>query len=46
MSLKLEKYLVLNKYFLNLFSFNDFDELREKLKDMEEDYDTTEKVFC
>jgi len=37
--MKLEKHLVLNKYFLNLFNFNNFDELREKLKDTEESYD-------
>ncbi len=45
MSLKLEKHLVLNKYFLNLFGFNNFNELREKLKDTTEGYDTTGRSF-
>ncbi|KAA0257569.1 DEAD/DEAH box helicase [Deferribacter autotrophicus] len=38
--MKLEKHLVLNKYLLNLFGFNEFNELREKLKDTEEGYDS------
>ncbi|MHA1896721.1 MAG: hypothetical protein ACTSU2_04920, partial [Promethearchaeota archaeon] len=33
-----EKMLVLNSYFLNLFNFNNFDDLREKLKDIDEGY--------
>ena len=37
--MKLEKHLVLNKYFLNLLGVNDFNELREKLKDTREVYD-------
>jgi hypothetical protein len=37
--MKLEKHLILNKYFLNLFDFNDFNELREKVKDTKEGYD-------
>jgi len=42
---KLEKHLVLNKYFLNLIGFNEFDELREKLSDTEEDYDSTGRSY-
>jgi len=43
--MKLEEYLVLNKFFLNLFGFNDFNELREKLKDIEEGYDTRGRSY-
>ncbi len=43
--MKLEKHLVLNKYFLNLFGFNEFNELREKLKDTEEGYDTAGRSY-
>jgi len=45
MSVKLEKHLVLNKFFLNLFGFDNFKELREKLKDTQEGYDTTGRSF-
>jgi len=45
MALKLEKHLVLNRYFLNLFGFNGFNELREKLKDAQEGYDPTDKSY-
>ena len=45
MAVKLEKHLVLNKFFLNLFGFDDFNELREKLKDTEEGYDSTGRSF-
>jgi len=45
MAVKLEKHLVLNKFFLNLFGFDDFNELREKLKDTKEGYDTTGRSF-
>ena len=45
MAVKLEKHLVLNKYFLNLFGFNDFNELREKLKDAQEGYDSTGRSY-
>ena len=45
MAEKLEKHLVLNKFFLNLFGFDDFNELREKLKDTQEGYDTTGRSF-
>ncbi|SMP09000.1 Type III restriction enzyme, res subunit [Desulfurobacterium pacificum] len=38
--MELEKHLVLNKYFLNLFGLNDFDELRGKLRDVQEGYDS------
>jgi hypothetical protein len=30
-TMKLEKHLVLNRYFFNLFGFEDFNGLREKL---------------
>jgi len=43
--MELEKYLILNKYFLNLIGFTDFNELREKLKDTEEGYDVTRRSF-
>ncbi|GIW65483.1 MAG: hypothetical protein KatS3mg095_0002 [Candidatus Parcubacteria bacterium] len=43
--MEFEKYLVLNKYFLNLFGFEDFNEAREKLKDTEEGYDSTGRSF-
>lgn len=45
MALKLEKHLVLNKYLLDLFDFNDFNELREKLKDTQEGYDSTGRSY-
>ncbi len=41
----LEKYLILNKFFLILFGFNDFNELREKLKDTQEGYDATGRSY-
>lgn len=43
--MELEKHLVLNKYFLKLFGFSDFNELREKLKDTEESYDSTGRSY-
>jgi len=43
--MKFEKHLVLNKYFLGLFGFNDFNELREKLKDTEEGYDSQGRSY-
>ena len=43
--MELEKHLVLNKYFLNLFGFTEFNELREKLKDTDEDYDTQGRSY-
>jgi len=43
--MNLEKHLVLNKYFLNLFGFDDFNELREKLEDTQEGDDTTGRSF-
>ena len=45
MAMKLENHLVLNKYFLNLFGFNEFNELREKLKDTQEGYDSTGRSY-
>ena len=43
--MKLENHLVLNKYFLKLFGFTEFDELREKLKDTQEGYDSTRRSY-
>ncbi len=37
--MKLETYLVLNKYFLTRFGCNDFNELREKLRHVKEGHD-------
>ncbi len=45
MAMELEKNLILNKYFLSLFGFKEFNELREKLKDTEEGYDSIERSF-
>jgi len=42
---KLEKHLVLNKYFLKLFGFEDFEEFRERLKILQEDYDSEGRSF-
>jgi len=44
-NMELEKYLVLNKYFLNFFGFNEFSELREKIKDTGEDYYSDERSY-
>ena len=43
--MKLENYLVLNKYLLNLFGFDTFDDLREKLKDQKEGRDNEGKSY-
>ena len=43
--MELEKHLVLNKYFLNLFGFDNFNKLREKLKDTQEGYDSTGRSY-
>jgi hypothetical protein len=43
--MKLEKHLILNKYFLKLFEFNDFNKLREKLEDTKEGYDSTGRSY-
>ena len=43
--MKLEKHLVLNKYFLNLFDLDNFNDLREKLQDTEEGYDTQNRSY-
>ena len=45
MNLKFEKRLVLNRYFLKLFEFAEFDELREKLKDAQEGYDSIGRSY-
>ena len=41
MALQLEKHLVLNRYFLSLFGFDDFNKLANKLKDISEGYDNS-----
>ncbi|MCX5810811.1 MAG: restriction endonuclease subunit R, partial [Proteobacteria bacterium] len=38
--MKIEKYLILNRYLLSLFGVNEFKELQEKLKDVRSDYNT------
>ncbi len=43
--MELEKHLVLNKYLLNLFDFDDFNKLREKLKDIQEGYDSSGRSY-
>ncbi|MBW9220670.1 DEAD/DEAH box helicase family protein [Methanothermococcus sp. SCGC AD-155-M21] len=45
MAIKLEKHMVLNKYFLSFFGFNDFKELGEKLKDTQEGYDNLGRSY-
>jgi len=45
MAEKLERYLVLNKYFLNLFGFNKFSDLKEKLKDAGESSDPNGRSY-
>jgi len=41
----IEKYLVLNKYFLDLFGFNNFRDLQIKLKDTKEDIDNDGRSY-
>jgi hypothetical protein len=43
--MKIEKYLVLNKYLLSLFGVNEFKELQEKLKDKPVDFDNNENSY-
>ena len=43
--MKLESYLILNKYFLNLFGVDDFNRLRERLRDTNEGYDSTGRSY-
>jgi len=43
--MELEKHLVLNKYFLNLFSFDEFDEFGERLKGIKEGEDSQGRSF-
>ncbi|MHC1590702.1 MAG: DEAD/DEAH box helicase family protein [Candidatus Helarchaeales archaeon] len=43
--MKLEKNLVLTKYFLGLFGFDDFNSLREMLKDTEEGEDSAGRSY-
>ncbi|ACN99366.1 type III restriction protein res subunit [Sulfurihydrogenibium azorense Az-Fu1] len=45
MDMKPEKHLVLSRFFLNLFGFDDFNKLREKLKDTQEGYDSTGRSY-
>lgn len=41
----LEKHLVLNKYFLDLFGYEDFNQLREKLKEISEGFDNLGRSY-
>ena len=43
--MKLEKYLILNKYFLSLFGVKDFKDLQLKLKDIKEGTDSEGKTY-
>jgi len=43
--MKVEKYLILNKYLLSLFGITDFKELQQKLKDTKEGIDTDGRSF-
>jgi superfamily II DNA or RNA helicase len=43
--MELERHLVLNKYFLKIFDLKDFNELREKLKDTDEGYDSSGRSY-
>ncbi|MCX7955676.1 MAG: DEAD/DEAH box helicase family protein [Patescibacteria group bacterium] len=43
--MKIEKYLVLNKYLLHLFGVNEFRDLQEKLKDTQTDYDSDGRSY-
>ncbi len=43
--MKIEKYLVLNKYLLSLFGVSEFRDLQEKLKDKPIDFDNNENSY-
>lgn len=43
--LKLEKYLILNKYLLNLFGFENFNDLRDRLKILPEGFDNEGRSY-
>jgi hypothetical protein len=43
--MKFEKHLVQNKYFLNLFGWKEFKELKEKLKNTKENFDSYRRSF-
>ena len=43
--MKVEKYLILNKYLLSLFGVNDFKELQQKLKDVQEGIDSDGRTY-
>lgn len=43
--MKLEKYLILNKYLLSLFGVNSISDLREELKNKQEGFDNKERSF-
>lgn len=45
MALKLWKYLVLNRYFLRCLGFDNFNDLRERLKETKEGYDDDGKSY-
>jgi superfamily II DNA or RNA helicase len=43
--MELKKYLVLNRYFLNLLGYNDFKEIQEKLREVPEGYNSREESY-
>jgi hypothetical protein len=43
--MKLEKHLVQSKYFLNLLGWKEFKELKEKLKNTKENFDSYRRSF-
>ena len=43
--MKLEKYLILNKYLLSLFGVNSISDLREELKNKQEGFDNDGRSF-
>lgn len=43
--MRIEKYLVLNKYFLSLLGFEDFKDLQLRMKDVKEGYDSEGKSY-
>jgi superfamily II DNA or RNA helicase len=43
--MEIEKYLILNKYFLSLFGVKDFDDLRKRFKNVKEDIDSDGRTY-
>jgi hypothetical protein len=43
--MEIEKYLILNKYFLSLFGIKDFDDLRKRFEDVKEDIDSDRRTY-